>query len=232
MTENIWFRPEELKYFDSINAEVPSLVAPRAKYFMKILAPVTTDGRFEKDTLYGEQKRNWKFAGPLTFPVYMEAPQEPKETEENRGGNLDMQTRAVVSRKLFEESVPEDLANILIAVRGAIIPNAGDVMLIWTTHEGDIASWDVESIEREGYLGDMPLHLHWTINLQRRSRYDADRSFGQSLEAKDPIVIITPEEFEYMERSKNLKPVTPAEGKIDQKFNIKVHDQQKRALGG
>lgn len=231
MADNIWFRPEELRYFDHINAEVPRLVAPRAKYFMKILQPVTTDGRFEKDTLYGEQKRNWKFAGPLIIPTYMEAPQEPKEADENRGGNLNMQTRATISRKLFEDSIPEDIANILIAVRGALIPNAGDVMMIWTTHEGDVASWDVESIEREGYMGDMPLHLHWTLNLQRRSSYDADRAFGQSLEAKEPIVILSPEDFEHVERANNLKPTKPEEGKIDQKLNLKVTEQQKRALG-
>ena len=101
---SIWFRPEELNYFDLINSEVPKLIAPNARYFIKVLQPTTTDGRFEKQVLYGEQKINWKFAGPLLLPMVIETPQEPKEFEENRGGMKDMQATVYMSRKNFEDA--------------------------------------------------------------------------------------------------------------------------------
>lgn len=224
--QNIFFRPEELKFFDSVNAEIPRLVAPRSKYFFKILPSVTQDNpRFEKETLYGEQKRNWRFAGPAIVPIHIETPTEPKEYEENRGGNQDLSATAYVSRKLFEEAVPEDIAVKLIAARGSIVPDSGDVVAVWTTHEGDVAFWDVENVERDQYLGDLPLHLQWRLNLQRRTRYVSERAFGLELEAKEPIVIIDSEEFEAKIRPFAARPETPGEGKL-------VPDEiEKRALG-
>lgn len=225
MAEQIWYRPEELGFFDAVNAEVPSLIAPRAKYFMKVLPPVTTDGRFEKDTLYGEQKRNWKFAGPLVIPLYMESPTEPKEFEENRGGNQDLNSMGYLSRKLFEDSIPEDIATKVIAARGSLIPDAGDVILIWTTHEGDVAAWDVESVERDQYLGDLPLHLQWRLTLQRKTHYTPERAFGQGFEQNEPIVIIDSEEFDTKLKPFALRPEKVEDGKL-------TPDQiEKRALG-
>jgi hypothetical protein len=214
-TGNLFFRPEELGFFDSINAEAQRLTSPRGKYYLKILPPVTQDeSRFQRDVLYGEQKKNWKFAGPLIMPVHMQTPDEPKEFEENKGGNQDMSATAYISRKLFEETIPEDIANVLIAARGSIIPDAGDVIAIWTTHQGDVAFWDVESLERDQFLGDLPLHLQWRINLQRRSRYEAERQFGADLTMGEPIVIIDAEDYDFHERTEKLKPQVPAEGKL------------------
>jgi hypothetical protein len=225
-SQNIFFRPEELPFFDEINAEAQRLTAHRAKYYLKILPPTTQDeSRFEKETLYGEQKRNWKFAGPLTVPIYVETPAEPKEYEENRGGSKDINASAIISRKLFEESIPEDLAASVIAARGALIPDAGDIIAMWTTHMGDVAFWDVESLERDAYLGDLPLHLQWRMVLIRRTRYAAERAFGLDFEAKEPIVIITPDEFDRVTRPYSIRPETLGQGKL-------IQDSiEKRALG-
>ena len=213
--ENVWFRSEELAFFDTINAETQRITAARGKYFLKILPTVTQDEpRFEKNILYGEQKANWKFAGPLVMPVYMQTPDEPKEFEENRGGNRDMSATAFISRKLFEDAIPEDLANPVIAVRGSLIPDTGDVIAVWTRHTGDVAFWDVESLERDNYLGDLPLHLQWRLNLQRRSRYEAERMFGKDYSVGEPIVILSPEDYDFQVREPKLKPETPAEGKL------------------
>jgi hypothetical protein len=224
--ENVFFRPEELQFFDSINAEVPRLVAPRAKYFIKILPTVTQDEpRFEKDVLYGEQKRNWRFAGPLIVPIHMETPTEPKEFEENRGGSKDLDATAYLSRKLFEDSVHEELAVKIISARGAIVPETGDVIAIWTTHEGSIAFWDVENVERDQYLGDLPLHLQWRLTLHRRTRYASERAFGIDLEPKEPIVIISAEDFESKISPFSVRPEKPEEGKLT------PDEIEKRALG-
>ena len=169
---------------------------------------------FERETLYGEQKKNWKFAGPLFLPIYIERPDEPKEFEENRGGMRDITATAIISRKLFEDSIPEEIANKLIAVRGSLIPNAGDVIAAWTTHSGDVAFWDVESLERDAYLGDLPLHLQWRMNIQRRSRFEAERMFGTDYHEGVPFVIIDAEDFDYHERDPKPRPETPTEGKI------------------
>lgn len=212
---NIYFRASELGFFDSVNAETQKLTSSRGKYYLKILPPVTQDaGRFEKNVLYGEQDKNWKFAGPLMMPVYLQTPDEPKEFEENKGGNLDLSATGFISRKLFEESIPEDIANKIIAVRGAIVPDAGDILAIWTTHSGDVAFWDVESLERDSYLGDLPLHLQWRLDLKRRSRYEAERMFGKDYTLDEPIVIISSEDFDIQEREPKLKPATPEQGKI------------------
>lgn len=225
--QNVFFRPEELRFFDSINAEVPRLVAPRARYFLKVLPSVVQDNpRFEKEVLYGEQKRNWQFIGPVVIPVHIETPTEPKEYEENRGGNQDLSATAHMSRKLFEDAVPEDVATKIIAVRGSIVPDSGDVIAVWTTHEGDVAFWDVESVERDQYLGDLPLHLTWRLTIIRRTRYTSERAFGFELEAKEPIVIIDSEEFETKVKPFVIRPEKPEDGKL-------TPDQiEKRALRG
>lgn len=211
---SIWFRPEELRYFDLINSEVPKLIAPNAKYYIKVFQPTTTDGRFEKQVLYGEQKINWKFAGPLVFPIVTETPQEPKEAEENRGGSENMQATVYISRKNFEDSVPEDLAHVIIAARGALIPESGDMVQLWSTHNGDAAYWDVDDLERDAYLGDMPLHVQWRVTLLRRTQYEPERALGQDLAAKEPIVIITPDSYEQVAREPKPKPTSPEEGKL------------------
>lgn len=225
--ENVFFRPEELPFFDSVNAEVSRLIAPRARYFLKILPPVTQDeDRFERETVYGEQKRNWKYAGPLRLPIYMQTPDEPKEWEEGKGGNMDLSTTIYISRKLFEDSIPEELKAKIISVRGGLTPDSGDVLAMWTTHEGETAFWDVENVERDQYLGDLPLHLQWRLVLNRRSRYEPERAFGQSqLVESEPIVVLTADEFDTITKPPTRRPETPADGKITQ-------DQlEKRALG-
>lgn len=211
---SIWFRPEELNYFDLINSEVPKLVAPSARYFIKVLQPTTSDGRFEKQVLYGEQKINWKFAGPLVLPIVTETPQEPKEFEENRGGTKNMQATVYISRKNFEDSIPEDLANVVIAARGALIPEAGDMVQLWSTHNGDVAFWDVDDIERDAYLGALPLHIQWRVTLQRRTQYEPERALGQDLAPVEPIVIISPAEFEQINRVGKVEPRSPDQGKL------------------
>lgn len=211
---SIWFRPEELNYFDLINSEVPKLVAPTARYFIKVLQPTTSDGRFEKQVLYGEQKINWKFAGPLVLPIMTENPQEPKEFEENRGGTKNMQATVYISRKNFEDSVPEELANVIIAARGALIPEAGDVVQLWSTHNGDVAFWDVDDIERDAYLGALPLHVQWRVTLQRRTQYEPERALGQDLAQAEPIVILSPDEFEQIHRVGKVAPTSPDQGKF------------------
>ena len=222
---NIFFRSEELGFFDGINAEAQRLTAPRAKYFLKILPPVTQDKPvLERESLYGEQKRNWGYAGPILMPLYVTTPEEPKEFEENRGGNEDINAIAFVSRKLFEDSIPAEIVPKILSVRGVLVPDSGDVVAVWTTHQGDVAFWDVESVERDSYLGDLPLHLQWRLTLQRRSRYAAERSFGPTLTPAEPLVILDAAEFDTITRNIQPRPEKPEDGRVVQA------DLEKRAL--
>ncbi len=108
------------------------------------------------------------------------------------------------------------MANQLIAARGSLIPDGGDVIAIWTTHEGDVAFFDVDDVERDQYLGDLPLHLQWRLTILRRTRYAPERSFGDLLRSAEPIVILEPEQFDFRIRPFALRPVNPSEGKLDQ----------------
>jgi hypothetical protein len=211
---SLWFRPEELRFFDLVNSEVPKLISPNARYYLKVLQPTTTDGRFERQVLYGEQTKNWKFVGPILVPIMLETPTDNKEFEENRGGAKNMVSTGYLSRKNFEDAIPEEMANLIIAARGAIIPNGGDIVQMWTTHNNDVAFWDVEDLERDAYLGDLPLHLQWKLTLNRKSSYTPERAFGQELQTKEPIVILDPEQMEQIERTGVIAPKTPDDGKL------------------
>ena len=217
-SQNVFFRPEELGFFDQITSEVPSLVAPRAKYYLKVLPPTTAEPRFERQILYGEQKVKWKFIGPIVVPLYIETPTEPKEFEENRGGNLDINSTGYLNRKLFEDAIPGNMLPIVKNARGIVVPDAGDVVVVWTTHEGDVAAWDIESVERDQYLGDLPLHLQWRLLMHRRSRYVPERGLVAAHDSPpslgaEPVVILDPDEVDRKERNVSLRPENPFEGK-------------------
>lgn len=217
-SQNVFFRPEELGYFDQVSSEVPTLVAPRAKYYLKVLPPATAEAPFKREVLYGEQKVKWKYVGPIIIPMYIETPAEPKEFEENRGGNLDINATVYVNRKLFEDAFPDKIVPVVKNARGSLVPDSGDVIVVWTTHEGDVAAWDVESVERDQYLGDLPLHLQWRLILHRRSRYVPERSLARTQDSApttgdEPVVVLDPDDVDKKERNPSLRPETPFEGK-------------------
>ncbi len=137
-----------------------------------------------------------------------------------------------MSRKLFEDAIPEDLANPIIAARGSLIPDAGDVVALWTTHEGDVAVWDVENVERDAYLGDLPLHLQWQLTLMRRTRYAAERSFGDRLFESEPIVILSPEDFEFKFRPPANRPGEVQDGKLPTQPDVSQRQTADRVIVG